>query len=203
MNSNWFLDPFFIGLYLSLLFAIIGSKLHPISEEEITYRDRLLVLPEKEQDIGEYKKDYIFGYILIAAGVLTTAFLLIGWALPYNGCVGWHICLQMNPVGIEFVIANRFENIIVRQKQFESEDICSSFCLGAVQTIKIGVLKCLAGAGMLPVKQCVSQFMSQSRYTLGSCTIRIDADIFAVQQDGIVTQKVVAKTDVFQFDSPL
>ena len=39
--------------------------------------------------------------------------------------------------------------------------------------------------------------------TLGSCTIRIDADIFAVQQDGIVTQKVVAKTDVFQFDSPL
>ena len=56
---------------------------------------------------------------------------------------------------------------------------------------------------LLPVKQCVSQFMSQSRYTLGSCTIRIDADIFAVQQDGIVTQKVVAKTDVFQFDSPL
>ena len=56
---------------------------------------------------------------------------------------------------------------------------------------------------MLPVKQCMSQFMSQSRYTLGSCTIRIDADIFAVQQDGIVTQKVVAKTDVFQFDSPL
>ena len=118
-------------------------------------------------------------------------------------CVGWHICLQMNPVGIEFVIANRFENIIIRQKQFGSEDICSSLCLGVVQTIKIGVLKCLAGAGMLPVKQCVSQFMSQSRYTLGSCTIRIDADIFAVQQDGIVTQKVVAKTDVFQFDSPL
>ena len=81
------LDPFFIGLYLSLLFAVIGSKLHPVSEEEIIYRDRLLVLPEKEQDIGEYKKDYIFGYILIAAGVLTTAFLLIGWALPYNGFI--------------------------------------------------------------------------------------------------------------------
>ena len=44
---------------------------------------------------------------------------------------------------------------------------------------------------------------TKARYTLGSCTIRIDADIFAVQQDGIVTQKVVAKTDVFQFDSPL
>ena len=59
------------------------------------------------------------------------------------------------------------------------------------------VRELLGRAGMLSVKQCVSQFMSQSRYTLGSCTIRIDADIFAVQQDGIVTQKVVAKTDVF------
>ena len=129
-------------------------------------------------------------------------FLILHCSVGYR-CVGWHIHLHMNPVGIEFVIANRFENIIIRQKQFGSEDICSSFCLGVVQTIKIGVLKCLTGAGMLPVKQCVSQFMSQSRYTLGSCTIRINADIFAVQQDGIVTQKVVAKTDAFQFDSPL
>lgn len=82
----------------------------------------------------------------------------------------------MNPVSIEFVIANWFENIIVRQEQFGGEDICSSFCLGVIQAIKISVLKCLTRAGMLPVKQCVSQFMSQSRYTLGGCAIRIDAD---------------------------
>lgn len=75
-------------------------------------------------------------------------------------CVGWRICLQMNPVNIEFVIANRFENIIIRKEQFGSKDICSSFCLVVVQTIKIGVLKCLAGVGMIPVKQCVSQFIS-------------------------------------------
>ena len=73
----------------------------------------------------------------------------------------------MNPVSIEFVIANWFENIIVRQEQFGGEDICSSFCLGVIQAIKISVLKCLARAGMLPVKQCVSQFMSQSRYVMG------------------------------------
>ena len=107
-------------------------------------------------------------------------FLILHCSVGYR-CVGWHIHLHMNPVGIEFVIANRFENIIVRQKQFGSEDICPPFCLRVVQIIKVGVLKCLAGAGMLPVKQCVSQFMSQSRYTLGSCTIRINADIFAVQ----------------------
>jgi sodium/pantothenate symporter len=29
-----FLDPFFIGIYLSLFFAILGSKLHPVTEEE-------------------------------------------------------------------------------------------------------------------------------------------------------------------------
>ena len=49
----------------------------------------------------------------------------------------------------------------------------------------------------------LTKVTSKQAHTLGSCTIRIDADIFAVQQDGIIAQKVVAKTDVFQFDSPL
>ena len=62
-----FLDPFFIGLYMSLLFAVIGSKLHPVSEEETAYRERLMIVPEQERIAEEYKKDYVFGYILIAA----------------------------------------------------------------------------------------------------------------------------------------
>ena len=82
-----FLDPFFIGLYMSLLFAVIGSKLHPVSEEETAYRERLMIVPEQERIAEEYKKDYVFGYILIAAGLLTTAVLLLGWALPYNGYI--------------------------------------------------------------------------------------------------------------------
>ena len=44
-----FLDPFFLGLYMSLLFAIIGSKLHPVSETEAAYRRNLLVLPDSEK----------------------------------------------------------------------------------------------------------------------------------------------------------
>lgn len=48
---------------------------------------------------------------------------------------------------------------------------------------------------MLPVEECVSQLMSQSRYTLGIRTIWVDADIFAVQHDGVVAQKVMAKAD--------
>ena len=73
-----FLDPFFIGLYMSL---------HPVSEEETAYREQLMIVPEQERIAKEYKKDYVFGYILIAAGLLTTTFLLLGWALPYNGYI--------------------------------------------------------------------------------------------------------------------
>lgn len=82
-----FLDPFFIGLYMSMLFAAIGTKLHPASTVEIAYRDALLVLPENEAVAAEYKKDYIYGYILIIVGILTTVFLLFGWALPYNDLI--------------------------------------------------------------------------------------------------------------------
>lgn len=82
-----FLDPFFLGLYISLLFAIIGSIRHPASEEEITYRQELLKVPESEKDPAEYKRDRVYGYILIAVGIATTLVLLFGWALPYNGYI--------------------------------------------------------------------------------------------------------------------
>lgn len=82
-----FLDPFFIGLYLSLIFAVIGSKLHPVSEAESSYREELLVLPESEKVPADYRRDKLYGYLLIAAGILVTVFLLVNWALPYNGLI--------------------------------------------------------------------------------------------------------------------
>lgn len=82
-----FLDPFFIGLYLSLIFAVIGSKVHPVSAAETEYRDRLMVLPEAEQSAPEYKRDKVYGCVLIAAGIAVALFLLFGWALPYNGLI--------------------------------------------------------------------------------------------------------------------
>lgn len=82
-----FLDPFFIGIYLSLLFAVIGSRLHPVTEVEKEYRDNLMTLPEKEKAQKEYARDKVYGYILIIAGIATSLFLLFGWALPYNGII--------------------------------------------------------------------------------------------------------------------
>jgi sodium/pantothenate symporter len=82
-----FLDPFFVGLLLSLLFAVIGSRLHPVTEKEAAYRDSLLELPEKEASPKEYRHDRLYGNLLIVSGIVVTLFLLFGWALPYNGWI--------------------------------------------------------------------------------------------------------------------
>ena len=80
-----FFDPFFVGLYLSLLFAVIGSKLRPVTKPETEYRTNLLILPKSEQVARDYAIDRVYGYILIVVGIATTLFLLLNWALPYNG----------------------------------------------------------------------------------------------------------------------
>lgn len=82
-----FLDPFFVGIYLSLIFAVLGTKKAPVSKEETEYRDKLMVLPETEKVAADYKRDKVYGWILIVVGILTTLFLLFGWALPYNGII--------------------------------------------------------------------------------------------------------------------
>lgn len=82
-----FLDPFFIGLYLSLLFAVIGSKVYPVTDVEVKYRNRLLIVPTSERVAADYARDRVYGYILVAAGIATTLVLLFGWALPYNGII--------------------------------------------------------------------------------------------------------------------
>ena len=82
-----FLDPFFIGLLCSLLFAVIGSKLHPVTRAEKEYREKLMVLPAEEISREDYRRDQRYADILIISGVAVTAVLLFGWALPYNGWI--------------------------------------------------------------------------------------------------------------------
>ena len=79
------LDPFFIGLLVSLAFAVIGSRLHPVSDAETAYRENLMKLPKEEAVIREYRHDRAYGYLLIGTGIAVTVFLIFGWALPYNG----------------------------------------------------------------------------------------------------------------------
>ena len=81
------LDPFFIGLAASLLFAVIGSKVHPVTEVETEYRENLMKLPKEEASPKEYRRDRVYGNILIVTGVIVTLVLIFGWALPYNGWI--------------------------------------------------------------------------------------------------------------------
>ncbi|MCL2579515.1 MAG: sodium:solute symporter family protein [Oscillospiraceae bacterium] len=82
-----FLHPFFIGVAISLLFAILGSRLHPITAAEKEFYDKMMVIPASEVVAKEYATDRKFGYLLVAAGVVTTTLLLFGWALPFNGYI--------------------------------------------------------------------------------------------------------------------
>lgn len=82
-----FLDPFFVGILLSVLFAVLGSIKQPVKQKAVEYRKQLLVLPEAEKVPAEYKRDRVYGYVLIVVGIATTLFLLFGWALPYNGLI--------------------------------------------------------------------------------------------------------------------
>jgi len=82
--QNW-LDPFFIGLYLSIIFGYIGTKTSTLTKEETAYREKLHILPKSESLTKDYKIDRKYGYIMIVVGLLVILFLLFGWALPYNG----------------------------------------------------------------------------------------------------------------------
>ena len=66
---------------------MIGSVMHPVTEAEKNYRQKLLILPKAERVEKDYIIDKVYGYLLIAVGIAVTLFLLFGWALPYNGII--------------------------------------------------------------------------------------------------------------------
>jgi len=84
--QNW-LDPFFIGLYLSVIFAVIGTKTSVLTQEEIDYREKMHILPESEMLPADYRRDRVYGNVMVVVGLCVTVFLLFGWALPYNGII--------------------------------------------------------------------------------------------------------------------
>ncbi|MDR3225494.1 MAG: sodium:solute symporter family protein, partial [Clostridiales Family XIII bacterium] len=84
---NGFLDPFFIGLYLSVIFTIIGSIGQIKSQEEVDMQKSLHIFPKREMDDKEFKRTYLYANGIMVIGVLFTVFLLLFWALPYNGII--------------------------------------------------------------------------------------------------------------------
>ena len=83
----WGIDPFFIGIAISFIMAVLGSKGKQPSKIEQDIREKMHILPEEEKVPAEYKRDKMYGWLMIGFGVLVSVFLLVFWALPYNGII--------------------------------------------------------------------------------------------------------------------
>ncbi len=86
---NNFLDPFFIGVAISVIFGILGSYKQIKTKEEITFQENLHIIPTSEIIEKEYKKDRIYGWGLIISGVIISILLIKYWAIPYNKAIGY------------------------------------------------------------------------------------------------------------------
>lgn len=81
-------DPFFIGVFISVVFGIIGSYGQIKTDEEISFQNNLHITPKSEVVVKDYKIDRIYANVLIIAGVLISVLLIKYWALPYNEAIG-------------------------------------------------------------------------------------------------------------------
>lgn len=88
---NNFCDPFYIGFLISILGAYLGSKGEVRTKEEITFYERLHIIPESEKLAKDYRRDKLYGWFLIIAGISISVFMLKYWALPYNEVMGNNI----------------------------------------------------------------------------------------------------------------
>ena len=83
-----FLDPFFIGVAVSAVLAWMGSRNQARTPEEADFHTRLHQLPASETLAADYRRDKVYGYGLVAAGIAVTAIFILYWALPYNELKG-------------------------------------------------------------------------------------------------------------------
>ena len=82
-----FLDPFFVGLVLSIVGMILGSNVTQPTEEIIQEYNKLHVRPTAEKNIQEDKKTANLMYIYLAFGILLGCFFVVFYALPYMRAV--------------------------------------------------------------------------------------------------------------------
>ena len=80
-------DPFFIGIIMSIIGMIVGSKWRPANEETMAQYDILHVVPAEEQDPVERKKTRSLAVVYITFGALLGLFFVIAYALPYASAI--------------------------------------------------------------------------------------------------------------------
>ena len=78
-----YLDPFFIGLAVSILALIIGSLFTKVTNEEKKERQKLFIVPEAERNPKEIKRTKLFVLLSCVLGLVITLAMLFLWVIPY------------------------------------------------------------------------------------------------------------------------
>lgn len=82
------LDPFFIGVFMSVVMGIVFSILYKTTEEELVYFYELHKIPLTEQIPSKYNHSLQYGNLLIVSGILLTIILIYYWVIPLHRIEG-------------------------------------------------------------------------------------------------------------------
>ena len=82
-----YLDPFFVGLVLSIIGMVIGNRAKNATKEEIQEYEELHVRPESEKNAVEEKKTFTLTYLYLAFGVVLGLVFVFAYAIPYMNAV--------------------------------------------------------------------------------------------------------------------
>lgn len=83
-----YLDPFFIGIVMSIIGMVIGNKVKKASPADIAEYEKMHVRPEYEKDPEKDKKTHNLMYVYLAFGVALGLFFVLFYALPYTRAMG-------------------------------------------------------------------------------------------------------------------
>ena len=82
-----YLDPFCVGLVLSIVGMMIGNRAKKATKEEIQEYEKLHIRPESEKNTVEEKKTLSLTYLYLAFGVVLGLVFVFAYAIPYMNAV--------------------------------------------------------------------------------------------------------------------
>jgi sodium/pantothenate symporter len=83
-----YLDPFFIGIILSIFGMLIGNKIKKATVEDIQRYKELHIRPECEKNAIEDKKTHGLCWIYLAFAIILGMCFVFAYAIPYMNAVG-------------------------------------------------------------------------------------------------------------------
>lgn len=83
-----YLDPFFIGIAMSIVGMVIGNLVKKPSTSDVAEYEKLHIRPQSEKDPVKDKKTHNLMYVMLAFGILLGLFFVFFYALPYFRAIG-------------------------------------------------------------------------------------------------------------------